>query len=107
MRAKTNSRWLVQSLCAFWLFLGSLNSTAGPNDYFKIQILDEATGRGVPLVEMRTVNKASWWTDSNGIVAFNEPGLMDIEVYFHVQSPGYEVPADFFGSVAEFVGKEG
>jgi len=49
-------------------------------------VIDAATGRGVPLVELRTVNKASWWTDSNGIVAFDEPGLMDIEVFFHVDT---------------------
>jgi hypothetical protein len=55
-------------------------------------------GNGVPLVELRTVNKVSWWTDSNGIIAFNEPGLLDLEVYFHVKSPGYEMPADFLGN---------
>ena len=44
-------------------------------------------------MELWTVNKASWWTDSNGIVAFNEPGLMGIEVYFHVASPVLEVPS--------------
>ena len=58
----------VQSLCAVWLILGTLAGVATPDDYFKIQVLDEATGRGVPLVELRTVNKASWWTDSNGII---------------------------------------
>ncbi len=96
MRVRRSSPWSVQNLSALWLFLGILASSAAPADYFKIQVLDDATGRGVPLVELRTVNKTSWWTDSNGIVAFNEPGLMDIEVYFHVASPGYDVPADFF-----------
>jgi hypothetical protein len=96
MPPRFNSCAPVHSLCAVWLILGTLAALATPDDYFRIQVLDEATGRGVPLVELRTVNKASWWTDSNGIIAFNEPGLMDIEVYFHVASPGYEVPADFF-----------
>jgi hypothetical protein len=77
-------------------FLSSFTRTAAADGYFAIQVVDAATGRGVPLVELRTVNKATWWTDSNGIVAFDEPGLMDIDVFFHVRSPGYEVPEDFF-----------
>src|SRR5439155_8379043 len=36
-------------------------------------------------------------TDSNGIVAFHEPGLMGQKVFFHVKSHGYEFPKDGFG----------
>lgn len=64
---------------------------------FKIQVVDSITQRGVPLVQLETVNKISYWTDSQGIVAFDEPGLMDQEVFFHVKSPGYELEADGFG----------
>jgi len=69
----------------------------GPGRYFAIEVADEATGHGVPLVELRTVNEIRYWTDSAGLVAFLEPGLMDREVYFYVASHGYEVPADGFG----------
>jgi len=65
--------------------------------YFKIQVLDRQTGRGVPLVELRTVNNIRYFTDSSGIVAFYEPGLMDREVFFFVESHGYEFPKDGFG----------
>jgi len=65
--------------------------------YFKIQVVDDLTGRGVPLVELRTVNNIRCYTDSNGIVAFDEPGLMDTEVFFFVDSHGYEFPKDGFG----------
>src|SRR5262245_30939669 len=68
------------------------------SEYFKITLVDEQTGRGVPLVGLETVNHARWWTDSNGIVAFDEPGLMGQEVYFHVRGHGYELPKDFFGN---------
>jgi hypothetical protein len=71
---------------------------AAANDYFAIQVVDDQTGRGVPLVELRLVNKACWWTDSNGIAAFDEPGLMDLEVFFRINSPGYEYPKDMFGN---------
>ena len=65
--------------------------------YFKIQVVDRQTGRGVPLVELRTVNNIRYFTDSNGIVAFYEPGLMDQEVFFFIESHGYEFPKDGFG----------
>ncbi len=65
--------------------------------YFKISVVDEQTGRGVPLMELETVSAARWWTDSNGIAAFDEPGLMGAEVFFHVRGHGYEYPKDGFG----------
>jgi len=65
--------------------------------YFRIQVVDRQTGRGVPLVELRTVNNIRCFTDSNGIVAFYEPGLMDRDVFFFVESHGYEFPKDGFG----------
>ena len=68
-----------------------------PHRYFKIQVVDRQTGRGVPLVELRTTNNIRYFTDSNGIVAFYEPGLMDREVFFFVESHGYEFPKDGFG----------
>ncbi len=67
------------------------------SQYFTIQVVDRLTGRGVPLVELRTTNSIRLFTDSNGIVAFREPGLMDREVFFFVESHGYEVPKDGFG----------
>ena len=64
---------------------------------FTIEIVDEHTDRGVPLVELRTVNEIRYYTDSGGVVAFYEPGLMDQEVFFHVSSHGYEFAADGLG----------
>ncbi|MBU0639212.1 MAG: hypothetical protein KKB50_10140 [Planctomycetes bacterium] len=66
-------------------------------EYFQIVVVDEQTGRGVPLVELQTVNNIRHYTDSNGIVAFHEPGLMDRDVFFFVKSHGYAFPADGFG----------
>jgi hypothetical protein len=64
---------------------------------FAITIVDEETGRGVPLVELQTVNNIRYYTDSNGVVAFDEPGLMTQTVFFHIKSHGYEFPKDGFG----------
>lgn len=76
-----------------------LAAGSGPDTakYFTITVVDEDTGRGVPLVELTTVGAVRFYSDSNGIVAFYEPGLMGQEVFFHVRSHGYEFPADGFG----------
>lgn len=66
--------------------------------YFAVQVVDEETGRGVPLVELRTTNGIRYYTDSAGRVAIDEPGLVGRRVFFHVESHGYEFPEDGFGS---------
>ncbi len=95
---RTRSCWLLV------LFLSALPAIVAPPvvaaekaDHFTITVVDEQTGRGVPLVELQTVNNLRCYTDSNGIVAFHEPGLMGQQVFFHVRSHGYEFPKDGFG----------
>ncbi|HOD81598.1 MAG: hypothetical protein BWX88_02971 [Planctomycetes bacterium ADurb.Bin126] len=68
-----------------------------PIQPFKIQVVDDQTARGVPLVELKTTNQDRWYTDSAGYVAFNEPGLMNRKVFFTVTSHGYQFPKDGFG----------
>src|SRR5829696_8325145 len=70
---------------------------AEPEKPFAITVVDAQTGRGVPLVELKTVHNVRLVTDSNGVAAFHEPGLMDQTVFFHVNSHGYEFPKDGFG----------
>ncbi len=80
------------------LFMGFLAAPgAAQEKAFCIKVVDADTGRGVPLVELKTVHNVCYYTDSNGIVAFHEPGLMNQKVYFHVKSHGYEYPKDGFG----------
>ena len=86
----------VVALLTFLVF-GVAAAPAAPSDYFAIRVVDEQTGRGVPLVELKTTNDVRHVTDSNGLIAFHEPGLMDTEVFFHVASHGYEYPKDGFG----------
>jgi hypothetical protein len=63
----------------------------------RIQVLDDETGRGVPLVELKTVNQIRYVTDSNGIAAVDEPGLFGRKVFFSIASHGYEAANDGFG----------
>jgi len=65
---------------------------------FGIHVVDEETGRGIPLIELRTVNDIRSITDNAGWIAFHEPGLMDREVWFYLSlSPGYTKDKDGFG----------
>lgn len=70
---------------------------AGAHDFFALTVVDADTGRGVPLVELRTVSDVRYFTDSAGKAAIDEPGLMGREVFFHVSSHGYEFAKDGFG----------
>jgi len=89
-------RLLPLVLLVLWT-ISLLPAHAAPLDYYRITVQDQDTGRGVPLVELRTVNEVRYYTDSNGIVALNDPELMGQSVYFKISSPGYEFPADGFG----------
>jgi hypothetical protein len=70
---------------------------AAPADTFRIDVVDEDTGRGVPLVELQATNEVRYYTDSNGIVAIGDPELIGHKVYFSVKSHGYDYPKDEFG----------
>ena len=83
----------LRFFAAFFL----LSSFAVADGWFGIRVIDEASGEGVPLVELRTVNEVNFVTDNAGWIAVQEPGLMGREVFFHVSSPGYEMGKDGFG----------
>jgi hypothetical protein len=73
------------------IMLGScINSQK--SEYFVIRVVDEATGRGVPLVELEFPNGVKYWTDSAGVTALNEHSLQGHEVFLKIRSHGYEYP---------------
>ncbi len=82
---------------AWWLGHALSAVACGQSPWAELRVIDEATGRGVPLVELETVNHLRFVTDNAGRVAFHEPGLMDRELFFTVRSHGYERAADGFG----------
>ncbi|MFO1485292.1 MAG: hypothetical protein U1F71_18165 [Verrucomicrobiaceae bacterium] len=87
----------VCRLLLTWMMILPTLLAAAPEDYFGIHVIDEATGRGVPLITLKTTNQITLTTDSAGWIAFNEPGLMKRVVYFGVEGPGYALPKDGFG----------
>jgi hypothetical protein len=56
---------------------------------FRIECVDSATGRGVPLVQLTTSGYISYYSDSAGVVAFDESGLLGASVFFMVRADGY------------------
>lgn len=80
-----------------WLLLAGCAAAQDPPPPFHFRVVDAATGRGVPLVELETVHGVLFVTDSAGIAAIDEPGLEGEEVFFHVRSHGYRYRADGFG----------
>ena len=70
---------------------------AEPPKYAEIRVVDADTKRGVPLVELTTVNHVRYVTDNAGRVAFDAPEPFGREVFLSVKSHGYEVPKDGFG----------
>src|SRR5687768_3195984 len=89
------SRRAALFLFAFAFCPGIISAAAPPP--FGIHVVDEETGRGIPLIELRTVNDIRSVTDNAGWIAFSEPGLMDREVWFYVSGPGYTKEKDGFG----------
>lgn len=70
---------------------------AAPADFFRIQIVDQATSRGVPLMRLDAKDKQLFWTDSLGNVAIGEPAYMRQNVFFEVRGDGYMYDGEALG----------
>lgn len=79
------------------LALAMTLSPAQAGDLMEIRIVDRETRRGIPMVELTTVDDVVYITDSAGRVAVDEPELKGALVFFKVTSPGYRVAKDGFG----------
>jgi hypothetical protein len=64
---------------------------ADSNDYCRITVVDNQTGRGVPMTRVELESRHSYYTDSKGIVAFHEPDIMDTDLHFSFRSHGYDL----------------
>jgi hypothetical protein len=90
----------VPRLLLTFIFLTALlvaRPSLAAEEMFEIKVVDDVTGRGVPLVELETTNNVRYVTDSNGLVALREPGLFGQKVFFTVRSHGHEFAKDAFG----------
>ena len=55
---------------------------------FIIKMVDEVTGRGVPMLKLTIVHKVIYITDNAGVFVFDEPDLMYRPGLFMVSSHG-------------------
>ncbi len=58
-----------------WMCRLVAEDTKSSAEYFGIQVVDSQTQRGVPLVQLKTVNGLTYVTDERRMGCLNEPGL--------------------------------
>lgn len=64
----------------------------------EIQITEKETGWPISMVELRTTHQLRFVSDNNGVIAIDAPELLHRQIWFDIQTPGYEVPKDGSGS---------
>jgi hypothetical protein len=74
---------------------------AAHTEVFKFQVVDSATGRGVPLVQLAPAGGSSLYTDSSGIIAIDDPSLLNHTLSANVTSYGY---ANWTGTINPLAG---
>jgi hypothetical protein len=84
-------------VAALWGLMIAFAMGGEEGKYFGVQVVDAETGRGVPLVELETIEHSRFVTDNAGWIAIDESAWMGREVFFFVRSHGYAFPKDGFG----------
>jgi hypothetical protein len=64
----------------------------------RVEVVDRENGWPVPLVELRTTSDIVLVTDNAGLIAVDQPDLLNREIWFDVSGHGYGVRPDGFGS---------
>ena len=96
------SRILLITFCFVFLNESTTLNAHGSDKYFKIIVVDEETGRGVPLVELRTTNNSRYYTDSNGIIAFDDPTLIGQPVFSGLKAMDMNIPRRSIMKLAQY-----
>jgi hypothetical protein len=63
----------------------------------RIEVLDKQTHWPVPLVQLRTTDDIVLVSDNAGVIAVDQPDLLNREIWFEIIGHGYNVPKDGFG----------
>jgi len=80
---------VIRALLCFFFAVAA----AAPR-WFVVRVVDEQTGRGVPLVCLKLPNEVQYWTDSAGVAALDEPSFEGRRVFAMIRSHGYEFPQE-------------
>lgn len=76
-------------------------------DYYAIKVIDSATGRGVPQVDLVMTDGRRYTTDSGGTVAFNRNGYMNTPDVFVVETYGYRLASGTSVTLTPVLGQSG
>ena len=76
----------------------STSEAAISEQFCRVTVVDSQNGWPVPLVELRTTNDIQYVTDNAGVIAIDDPSLMNRQIWFDVIGHGYGVRADGLGS---------
>jgi hypothetical protein len=88
-------RSFCQASVATLFLCGAISSHgAAP---FRMNVVDKENGWPVPLVEFRTTHDMVLVSDNAGVIAVDEPELLDREIWFAISGHGYGRPKDGFG----------
>ena len=87
-------RLLLATTALLWF--GAVTSVA--DEPCRVEVVDKENGWPVPLVELRTTSDIVLVTDNAGIIAVDQPDLLNREIWFDVSGHGYGVKADGFGA---------
>ena len=74
-----------------------LSSALYAEEPCKVTIVERDSGWPVPLVELRTTHHVRYVSDNAGVIAIDDPSLMNHEVWFDIIGHGYGVEAYGFG----------
>ena len=70
---------------AVWMVLLTFQTTTSAQSTPKwggIRVVDEVTGRGVPLVELESTHSVRWISDNTGCIYIDDADLLDQNVFF-------------------------
>lgn len=87
----------MKSFTSILMLLLLAETAARGGEPCRVEVVETGSGWPVPLVILETTGHQRFVSDNAGVIAIDELDLMGREVFFHVSSPGYEVPADGFG----------
>ena len=88
------------TVLVFWMLVCLLFCSAcvpEKSPPFAIQIVDDLTGRPVPMVQLKTLNAISFYSDNAGYIGIKAPDLLGSKIYFELHSTGYSFPRDKTG----------
>ena len=80
-------------MSAFFLPILFLAGGVQAQEWYRIEVIDGTSGAPVPDVRLETVHDIVLQADDNGLVAFYEPGLMNLSLWFGVEREGYTAPS--------------